>query len=142
AITPTKHTSIIDPSSGCSIFLVAAAKALAAATNQPLARVLESNIFGIELHKDTARRCEIALRLYCYIESGTVPKKLNIFCADSLRSDWHKVTGRRTFDVILGNPPYVNTHDMDINTREFLKQTYTTTRAGVFNIFYAFIEKS
>jgi len=139
---PSTQTTVIDPSVGCGIFLVAAAKALAKATGQPINTVLEHNIFGIELHAETARRCEIALRLFSFLEAKSLPSTLHIVCADSLRSDWADATGRKTFDVIVGNPPYVNTHDMDQETSEFLRRTFETTREGVFNIFYAFIEKS
>ena len=39
-------------------------------------------------------------------------------------------------------PPYVNPHDLNKETVVFLKKTFSTTKAGVFNIFYAFIEQS
>ena len=39
-------------------------------------------------------------------------------------------------------PPYVNPHNLNKETVVFLKKTFSTTKAGVFNIFYAFIEQS
>ena len=133
---------VIDPSSGCGIFLIAAALNLSKKTGKPIDSVFEENIFGIELHLDTARRCEIAMRLYSYIVCGQIPKRLNIYCADSLKQDWKQVTRVENFDAIIGNPPYVNTHDLSKETVKFLKQNYQTTKQGVFNIFYAFIERS
>lgn len=64
----------------------------------------------------------------------------NIACLDSLKTDWNEVFKKNGFDCIVGNPPYVNTHDMNKETSVFLKKNFKTTTKGVYNIFYAFIE--
>ena len=68
--------------------------------------------------------------------------EFNLKCCDSLFSDWKKVFNIESFDYIIGNPPYINNHDLKDEYIENLKRTFETTKEGVFNIFYAFIEKS
>ena len=53
---------------------------------------------------------------------------------------WFDAFGVDNYDCIVGNPPYVNPHDLDSSTAQFLKENFITTKDGVFNIFYAFIE--
>ena len=55
---------------------------------------------------------------------------------------WFELFGKKTFHFVIGNPPYVNTHDMSKDTISYLKKNYRTTQKGTFNIFYAFIEQS
>lgn len=132
---------IIDPSCGCGIFLATSAIKLQENTGLSLKTILKESIFGIELDEDNVRRCKIVLNLlpllYGETNRGLI---LNIKCADSLKGDWTDLFGVDGFDYIFGNPPYVNTHDMTKETARFLKKTFITTKTGVYNIFYAFIE--
>lgn len=68
--------------------------------------------------------------------------RFNIKVANSLKENWFELFGKKTFHFIIGNPPYVNTHDMSKDTISLLKKNYRTTQKGTFNIFYAFIEQS
>lgn len=68
--------------------------------------------------------------------------RFNIKAANSLKENWFELFGKKTFHFIIGNPPYVNTHDMSKDTISLLKKNYRTTQKGTFNIFYAFIEQS
>ena len=132
---------ILDPGCGCGIFLATAATVLHENTSLSFSEIFDNCIYGIELNEDNAKRCMIVLNLLplLYGESNE-GIKAHIICGDSLKCNWSVVFGVNLFDYIIGNPPYVNTHDMSKDTAAFLKQTFSTTRAGVFNIFYAFIE--
>lgn len=132
---------VIDPGCGCGIFLSTAAKIIKKSTGMPYSRIISEHIFGIELDSDNARRCKIVLNLLPLIE-GESNKDVfpNILCQDSLKCKWAEVFGVKAFDLIIGNPPYVNTHNMSKETTRFLKKTFSTTKSGVYNIFYAFIE--
>ena len=136
-----RNPKVIDPGCGCGIFLASAAIGFHKQYDKTFAEVLSNSIYGIELDPDNARRCEIVLNLLplIYGESNE-GVSLNIICEDSLKCSWTSVFGVEKFDYIIGNPPYVNTHDMAKETARFLKQTFETTKSGVYNIFYAFIE--
>lgn len=133
---------IIDPGCGCGIFLISVIEEIHNKFGVGIVEIIENNIYGIDVMNDNIRRCRYILQIYCLM-NGICLKSINdnLVCADSLSSDWSSLfnTGEN-FDYVIGNPPYVNTHDMSKSTISFLKKTFSTTKAGVFNIFYAFVE--
>ncbi len=137
----SSNPRVIDPSCGCGIFLATTALKLRKTLELSFADIFSTCIFGIELDPDNARRCQIVLNLLPLLY-GESNRGLNthILCADSLKTRWTELFGVEAFDYIFGNPPYVNTHDMSKETACFLKQTFASTKSGVYNIFYAFIE--
>lgn len=133
---------IIDPGCGCGIFLIAATIIIHERFNISFKNILKNNIFGIDLIPDNARRCKKILKALALKEGESVDENdIHIINADSLKSDWNDLFGVNEYDYIIGNPPYVNTHDMSKETAAFLKDNFTTTKSGVYNIFYAFVER-
>lgn len=134
---------IIDPGCGGGIFLVAAVEYIYKHFNVDIQAILENNIFGIDIEPDNIRRCKLVLTLLCAYYGGNYTSlNLNdhVACADSLKLEWTDYFSVPSFSFVIGNPPYVNPHDMSKETASFLKKTFATTKSGVFNIFYAFIE--
>lgn len=133
--------TFIDPGCGGGIFLISAAEALMKHCQLDVDYVIENCIFGIDIDPDNVRRCELSLRLLSAAHGGNFEViKCNVICRDSLKTIWHEEFGKKEFDYIIGNPPYVNPHDMNQDTVQFLKESFITTKSGTFNIFYAFIE--
>lgn len=134
---------IIDPACGSGAFLVLAAEKLSLRLNKSVAETVSQNIFGIDLSEDNVRRTKelLTLLVLSYGESAD-SLCFNIKVADSLKENWFELFGKKTFHFVIGNPPYVNTHDMSKDTISYLKKNYRTTQKGTFNIFYAFIEQS
>lgn len=134
---------IIDPACGSGAFLVLAAEKLTLRLNKSVAETVSQNIFGIDLSEDNVRRTKelLTLLVLSYGESAD-SLCFNIKVADSLKENWFELFGKKTFHFVIGNPPYVNTHDMSKDTISYLKKNYRTTQKGTFNIFYAFIEQS
>ncbi len=136
-----KKIKIIDPGCGCGIFLISAIEYLHNKFNVEVRKIIENNIYGIDIVEDNIRRCNFVMELYCIINNEYYKKlKCNLKCADSLKENWNELFKIEKFDYIIGNPPYVNAHDMKKDTNKFLKETFETTKGGMFNIFYAFIE--
>lgn len=134
--------SIIDPGCGYGIFLIAAAEYILKVTDRSIDSIIENNIYGIDIVSDNVRRCTLIMRLLSAKHGGNYETvQPNIVCKNSLNSNWNELFEVEPFDFIIGNPPYVNPHDMNKDTVQFLKENYSTTQNGVFNIFYAFIEK-
>jgi len=132
---------IIDPGCGCGIFLISAAEIIHKKYKTPIDQIIENNIYGIDINEDNVRRCKLALRLLSAKYGGDYKTvKCNVHCCDSLKINWAEEFGVAGFDYVIGNPPYVNPHDMQSDTIRFLKKNFKTTQKGVFNIFYAFIE--
>ncbi len=132
---------VIDPGCGCGIFLVSAVIYISQTYGVSVQQVIENNIYGVDLNEDNVRRCKKVLKAFAESRGEAVSDEaLHIVCADSLQNDWNELFGVACFDYIIGNPPYVNTHDMNKDTAVFLKKYFQTTKSGVYNIFYAFIE--
>ncbi len=137
----SESMKIIDPGCGCGIFLISAVKYLSQTYKLPVKTIVENNVFGIDLDFDNVRRCKIAILLFELLVEGHVTiSDLPIIQGDSLKTDWCEEFEVGSFELVVGNPPYVNPHDMSEDTAKFLKETFQTTKAGTCNIFYAFIE--
>lgn len=97
---------------------------------------LQDDIYGAEIDKLHYKNCiqklnEIAKKY------GINGVKWNVFNVDTLKMD----LGIK-FDYVIGNPPYMNYRDLDIKTRNFLKENYKLCKNGKFDYCYAFIEHS
>ena len=137
-----KDYKLIDPGCGCGIFLIAAAININTKFGIPIKEVIKNNIFGIDIMPENVGRCRRILKALVEKEGDSIDESdINIKCADSLKDDWNQLFSTEGFDYIIGNPPYVNTHDMSKETAQFLKKTFETTKNGVYNIFYAFVER-
>lgn len=137
-----KNTRIIDPGCGCGIFLISTIEEIHNRFKVDIVEIIENNIFGIDILAENIRRCRYVLQIYCFM-NGIVLQELNdnLVTTDSISSDWRSLFPKEgCFDFIIGNPPYVNTHDLNKSTISFLKKSFATTKTGVFNLFYAFIE--
>ena len=137
------ETKIIDPSCGCGIFLISAVDYIHKTYKKDIVEIIEKNVFGIDLKAENIERVKIMLSLYCIINKCDVEEiNFNIIERDSLFCDWCEEFGVKSFDYIIGNPPYINTQELSESYISKLKKNYETTKIGQFNIFYAFIEKS
>ena len=134
--------AIVDPACGCGIFLIAAAEYVHNRFQIPMSHIIEQNIFGFYIEEGNIRRCKLILKLLNAQYNGAPININHVFCCDSLKTNWISLIGREKVDFIIGNPPYVNPHDLNKDTVAFLKKAFQTTKSGVFNIFYAFIEQS
>jgi type I restriction-modification system DNA methylase subunit len=122
-------------------------------------KILRNNLFGVDLNEESVEITRLAL----WLHSAKRKQKLcflqdNIKCGNSLISDpavagdnafdWHKqfpqVFEQGGFDVVIGNPPYVDSELMckvDPDSRKFLATTYSTAK-GNWDLFVPFIERA
>lgn len=137
------NTKIIDPSCGCGIFIISLLNYLKSKSNKTIIELLEENIYGIDITKNNIERTKIILTLYAIINGEDKEEiKFNFIEADSLFTDWNLLFNENKFDYIIGNPPYVNNHNLKESYIIKLSSKFQTTTKGTFNIFYAFIEQS
>ena len=132
---------------------------IAELTNSPLRlfdtdiAILENNIYGVDINEESIEIAKLSL----WLRTAQQGRKLsnlsnNIKCGNSLIDDpavagnkafnWQNefpdVFAKGGFDVVIGNPPYVNIANIqNINEREFLQKKYQTVKnkSDLYSIF-------
>lgn len=95
---------------------------------------LERDIYGIELDVEHYRECIDALN------SVTDSFGLRRVCWQIKNADALREPHVRTFDFVVGNPPYVSYWDLDIPEREYVEKNYTVCQFGAWDYSYAFLQ--
>lgn len=121
--------------------------------------ILEHNLYGVDINEESVGIAQLAL----WLRTAKPHRKLNslnenIKCGNSLISDpaiagdkafdWQKefpkVFEKGGFDVVIGNPPYVNAIELkkSYSTEEYnyLKKNYSTAK-GTVDLYIYFFEK-
>ena len=119
--------------------------------------ILEHNLFGVDINEESVEIAQLAL----WLRTAKPHRKLNslnenIKCGNSLISDpaiagekafnWQeqfpKVFEKGGFDVVIGNPPYVNmVNILDERQRKYYQQKYKTVK-NKSDLYSIFTEKS
>lgn len=126
------NAKIVDISCGCGGFLIDATKMLKETTNKSYKQIYKENIFGIDIQAYSIERTEILLSLLA-IEKGEDEKvfEFNLYIGNSLEFDWRyeneQIKKSGGFDIILGNPPYVCSRNMDDKTKSLMTEWSTCT---------------
>ena len=123
---------IVDPACGCGAFLAAAMRVLHSRFGE---LPKPENICGIELQPLAAEVAELRLR-WLYLSLTGEPGAPRIVCADALRKT---VFPAGSFDLVLGNPPFVPIGMIPEDDKSVLRIDYRFTN-GRFNLFSLFIE--
>ena len=117
--------------------------------------ILEHNLFGVDLNEESVEIAKLSL----WLRTAERNRKLNslnnnIKCGNSLIDDveiagdkafnWQtefpQVFAKGGFDVVIGNPPYVNINTMP-QIHEYLKNNYTKIHTGYNDLMYYFLYK-
>ena len=110
---------IADIACGCGGFLIDAAKELKTLTKKSYKEIFKDNIYGVDIQPYSCERTMILLSLLAIVEGEDEEYfDFNIFQGNSLQYDWKKTK----FDIILGNPPYVCSRNMDDITKNLMTQ--------------------
>lgn len=112
--------------------------------------IIEKNVFGVDLDKQAV---EIAqLNLVLKIQQKVKLPFTNITCGDSLLEDESsdinvglfeefKTVKNQQFDVIIGNPPYVDIKELDSKTVRKLFANYPAVENRM-NLYSVFVERA
>ena len=121
--------------------------------------ILENNLYGVDINEESVEIAKLAL----WLRTAQPFRKLsslnnNIKCGNSLISDvevagdkafdWEvefpQVFEKGGFDVVIGNPPYVDSETMTKSIplqREYMTKTFDCAK-GNWDLFVVFMEKS
>ena len=115
-----------DISCGCGGFLYTAALFIQEKTKRKYSEIFSTNLFGLDITQYSITRCKILLSLLAV--SQNEDKKyfnFNLFVGNALNFDWNKIPEIKNnggFDVILGNPPYVCSRNIEEETKRLLNK--------------------
>ncbi len=117
--------------------------------------ILENNIYGVDLNDESVEIAKLSL----WLRTAQKGRKLNslnnnIKSGNSLIDDpavegdkafsWEKefpeVFAKGGFDVVIGNPPYVQSHSLDDNTKDFIYRNFKSAEYQI-NTYGIFLEK-
>ena len=132
---------VVDPAVGCAALLVAALRTITSRTGEAPHEVA-GRLYGCDISKDSVSRARLLLSITCLYLGDTVEPNLtsNIVVADALLSDWDSVFGRKRFEIVLGNPPYVRFQQLSIEHREQLAARFESCGKGNYNLYFPFFE--
>lgn len=139
-----ENIKIADIACGCGGFLIDASLELKQRTNKSFKKIFQENIFGVDIQKYSIERTKILLSLLA-ITHGEDEKEFqfNLYSADSLEFEWlqedEQIKKNKGFDLILGNPPYVCSRNMDDKTKE-LMQNWSTCKTGHPDLYIPFFQ--
>ncbi len=139
-----EQIKIADISCGCGGFLINASLEFKDRTNKSFKKIFQENIFGIDIQEYSVERTKILLSLLA-ITHGEDEKEFqfNLYQGDSLEFEWLKednqIKKNKGFDLILGNPPYVCSRNMDDNTKELMKK-WSTCKTGHPDLYIPFFQ--
>jgi len=117
--------------------------------------ILENNLFGVDLNEESVEIAKLSL----WLRTAVPNRKLNdlsnnIKCGNSLidnpeivgdkafnwEQEFPHIFAKGGFDVVIGNPPYVDIKGLDKIDVEYFFKTYKTTENRI-NLYSIFIEK-
>lgn len=139
---PVSGCLCADVSCGCGAFLCTLLEVLRERTGLPCRSIL-NNLYGIDINPSAVIRAKLLLSLVCLLHGEEVEEyDLEIFQGDSLAYDFKalpEVYSNGGFDIIVGNPPYVSSKWVDLETRLYMRR-WRTTKVGKADLYIPFFE--
>ena len=132
---------ISDISCGCGGFLLNASIELKRLTNKSYAEIFNNHIFGLDIQEYSINRTKLLLSILA-LNAGEDEEvyEFNLFQGDSLDFNWStKINLFTGFDVILGNPPYVCARNIELETKEKLKN-WVVSQSGNSDLYIPFFQ--
>jgi len=115
---------IADIACGCGGFLINSSRKIKEKTKKNFKDIFKENIFGIDIQSYSVDRTKILLSLLAITEKEDEQEfEFNLHIGNSLDFDRAiKNKNFKGFDLIVGNPPYVYSRNMDIQTKALVKK--------------------
>jgi len=135
-VNPQPNDKCSDISCGCGSFLIGLIKYYQLNYKKTINDILKQNIFGYDILNYNIRRTKILISIFGLENNEIVNEEnFNLEVCDSLNKIW-----KLSFDIIVGNPPYVKYQDLNETQRKFLLENFETIQKGTFNLYFSFFE--
>lgn len=141
SIKDFNNVTVCDPACGCSGFLYTAAQMIKERTNKTYAEIFRENIFGLDIQEYSITRSKLLLTLFALSEGETEEEfEFNLYHGNALNFDWSEyINDYSGFQIMVGNPPYVCSRNMDQATMELL-QNWAVTKSGHPDLYIPFFQ--
>ena len=132
---------IADIAMGCGGFLFNASIELKKRTGKTYSEIFRNNIFGLDIQEYSVNRTKLLLSLLALQSGEDVEEfQFKLFQGDSLDFNWTTaINDFNGFSIILGNPPYVCARNLDIETKEKLKN-WEVCQSGNSDLYIPFFQ--
>jgi len=119
----TRQIRVSDPACGCGGFLFTIAKELKRLTKKSFADIFRDNLFGLDIKEYSITRAKLLLSLLALYEGEDNEEfHFNLFEGNALIFKWGEyINNYMGFDVIVGNPPYVSSKNIEEESKKYLK---------------------
>ena len=128
----TGKEKILDAGCGEGIFAVTAAEKLAKLSGKPINKIVEENIYFIDLSPDYVEITKANLQKLSKIKITKFNATTDDFC-------FHNFNEK--FDFVIGNPPYVRIQNLN-GRKDFLQKQFITASSGSIDLYFCFFEQA
>lgn len=138
---PYEKLLVADIACGAGAFLYAAAQKINLKTKKSYKDIFKENIYGLDISGYTIERAKILLSLLA-ISNGEDEDgfMFNLIEGNALSFEWkNKYKEFKGFDIVLGNPPYVRSKNIEPETKTLLNN-WEVTKSGNTDLYIPFFE--
>lgn len=138
---PATPVRIADIACGCGGFLYDAAKRLKALTGMTYAAIFAEQLYGLDIQPYSITRTQLLLTLLAVSSGEDNPSfSFNLHTGNALNFEWKKIVpGFQGFDIIVGNPPYVCSRNIDDESR-LLLPNWEVSKTGHPDLYIPFFQ--
>ena len=128
----TGKEKILDAGCGEGVFTIIAAEKFSRLTGKPLNKVVEENIYFIDISENYIKKTTTNLQNLSKDKISKFNSKVDDFCFYDFNEK---------FDFIIGNPPYVRIQNLN-GRKDLLQKKYITASNGSIDLFFCFFEQA
>lgn len=135
--------TFVDIACGCGGFFCTISDMYRVRHEKTFYEIYRDNIYGLDIKEYSVVRSKIILILHAIMNGEDIEVfDFNLFVGNALDFDWNNIDIIRKnsgFDVVVGNPPYVGSTNLDIETKE-LARTWDVSSTGKLDLYIPFFE--
>lgn len=128
----TGNEKILDAGCGEGIFSITAAKIFAKLSDKPINKVIEENIYFIDLSPEYIEKTKENLQKL---------SKVKITKFNAIKDDFCFHDFKGWFDFVIGNPPYVRIQNLN-GRKDLLQKNFLTASSGSIDLYFCFFEQA
>lgn len=136
-----QNIKISDISCGCGGFLFTAAKFLKISSGLSYRQIYKDHLFGLDIQQYSITRSKLLLTTLAVSEHEDIPEfEFNLFTGNALEFEWTShIINFKGFDIVVGNPPYVCSRNIDEESKKLLKN-WSVCRTGHPDLYIPFFQ--